>query len=132
MLEKLLNLLLGTILGRWMDRSERSREYKKRKELLNPVVVDDEGGVKRYFTWRGRGGVHIIKGEEQPRHLRQFSGPLCDALRQYPGMEPQFNRPDNIKGEIVYEVSPDFKAKWRLLGGMNNGPGNQVLVLVPR
>src|SRR3989338_1750973 len=131
-LENLLYLLLGTILGRWMDRGERSHEHKKRKKHLKPLVIHDGDGVKRYFAWRGRGDVHILEGEEQPRQLRQISQPLCDALRQHSGMGPQFNRPDNIRGEVVHEVSSDFKAKWRLLGGMNNGTGNQGLVLVPR
>jgi hypothetical protein len=38
----------------------------------------------------------------------------------------------DLRGEIVYELSSDFRAKWRLLGGSSDGTGNQVLVVVPK
>ncbi len=126
----LLDLLLGKVLGRWMDRADLSRETKKRAQSLNPLELDDDG-TTRYFTWRGRGAImHLIGDLEPPQQLLQFDVTLCDALRREPGMDPQFNLPDQLRGEVVYEVSPDFKAKWPLLGGSAGAPGHQVLVLV--
>jgi len=98
---------------------------------LSPFILDD-GGTRRFFTWRGRDPIHLINQEEMPRQLRGFSAPLCNALRRDSGLEPQFNLPDGLRGEVVYELSPDFRAKWRLLGGNSDGLGDQVLVVVPK
>jgi len=105
---------------------------RQRPPRLTPLVVVDGNGSRRFVTWRGRDPVHLIDHEEPPRQLGGFSAPVCDALRRDSGFEPQFNLPDQIRGEVVYELSPDFRAKWRLLGGMGDGSGSQVLVLVPR
>ena len=68
----------------------------------------------------------------QLRQLFGLAAPLSARLRRDSGFEPQFNLPDNIRGEVVYELSPDFRAKWRLRGGTHDGSGEQVLVLVPK
>jgi hypothetical protein len=98
---------------------------------FRPLIVD-HGGYARYFSWRPRDPLHLIRQEEPPRQLLDFAAPLCLGLRQESGLEPQFNLRDALRGEPVFELSPDFRAKWRLLGGMGDGPGDQVLVLVPR
>ena len=131
MWQKLLALLMDKVLGRLMACFGILWGDKKRRERLNPLVIE-EGGVERLFSWRGRGDVHIIDNEEPPRQLRGFGTTLCKALREESGMEPQFNVPHRIRGEIVFELSADFKAKWRLLGGESQSNSRQVLVLVPR
>lgn len=98
---------------------------------FKPLIVQDKG-YSRYFSWRGRDPLHLIKIEDTPRQLSGFERTLCNALRALPHLKPQFNAPNRITGEIVYEMSPDFAAKWRLLGGMGKRPSDQVLVLVPR
>lgn len=108
--------------------------FKKRqlRKRLNPLALKD-GEDLRYFSWRGRGGVHLIKDEGDSKQLYKFQGKLCDAidaLAEQSGMKTAFCMPENIIGEIVYEFSPDFKAKWRLLGG--DSLKKQVLVLMPR
>lgn len=100
---------------------------------FSPLIVEDKG-YPRYFSWRGRDPLHLIRIEDTPRQLLEFERTLCDALRGLPHskLKPQFNVPNRITGEIVYELSPDFRAKWRLLGGMGTHPSDQVLVLVSR
>lgn len=97
---------------------------------FSPLVVAHDG-LERLFTWRGRDPVHLIESEEPARQLFTFATPLCRALLNESGMVPQFNLPNRVLGELVYEVSPDLRAKWRLLGGSGIGAGEQVLVLVP-
>jgi hypothetical protein len=97
---------------------------------FSPLIVADRGR-NRYFSWRGRDPLHQITIEEPPRQLFQFFVPLCGALRGASGMEPQFDIPGRNRGELVYELSPDFRAKWRLLGGMGGAAGDQELILVP-
>jgi len=126
-----LTLFLGLLLGRWINRAEEKHKEKKRRLQFNPLAVE-ENGVLRYFTWRGRDPVHLIGIDYQDKQLLKFFVPLCEELRRDSGMEPQFNLPNDIKGEIVYELSSDFRAKWRLLGGYGGDPGNQVLVLISR
>jgi hypothetical protein len=121
---------------RWRDCDS---DLRKLEELLKPItgqrfaplVVDDDGRP-RYVSWRGRDPLHLIRDEELPRQLWAFATPLCNALRRDSGLEPQFHLPTNIRGEVVYELSQDFRAKWRLLGGRHDGAGEQVLVLVPK
>jgi hypothetical protein len=95
------------------------------------LVMDDQG-VQRFITWRGRTDVHLVEREEPPRQLLAFFKPLCDSIREQTSMEPAFNVAESIKGDIVYELSRDGKAKWRLLGGMNGAPADQVLVVNPK
>ena len=98
---------------------------------FSPLILEHEG-LLRYFSWRGRDPLHLIHQEEIPRQLFSVSAPLCTRLRMDSGLEPQFNLANDIRGEPVFELSSDFRAKWRLLGGSDTGSGNQVLVLVPR
>ena len=126
-----LTLLLGIVLDRLVIRAEEKYKEKKRLQQFNPLIVE-ENGVKRFFTWRGRDPVHLIAIDYQDKQLLKFFVPLCDALRNDTKMEPQFNLQNEIKGEIVYELSADFHAKWRLLGGHGGAPGNQILVIIQR
>ena len=97
---------------------------------FSPLTLEHDGHT-RYFSWRGRDPLHLIQHEEPPRQLFGLTAPLCTTLRRDSGFEPQFNLPNNIRGEVVYELSPDLRAKWRLVGGSADGTGDQVLVLVP-
>ena len=94
---------------------------------LNPLVLND-GDEQRSFTWRGRDQVHLID-EDDPRQLMGFYTTLCDALRRETELEPEFHDPNDIRGDIVYELSPDQRAKSRLLGGRGGNTGQAVLVL---
>ena len=126
-----ITLLLGIVLGRWVNRAEERYKEKMRVRQFNPLVIEDNG-TKRFFTWRGRDDLHLIKTDLHDRQLYQFFIPLCNALRENGTLEPQFNLPNQIKGEIVYELSADLRSKWRLLGGHGESSGDQILVLVPR
>ena len=123
-------LALGTVLLAPLVR--RAREKHKEKEhqkQFNPIIIDDKGR-KRYFSWHSRDPVHLIENEGQDQQLLDFLVPLRDALYEHTEMKPQFSFPNDLKGEIVYEFSPNFHSKWRLLGGRGVGPGDQVLVLI--
>jgi len=98
---------------------------------FKPLIVRD-GNTERFFSWRDRDPIHLVRGEEPPRQLLEFFVPLCDALRTDAGKEPEFNLPDDLRGEIVYELSPDMMAKWRLMGGSGGKPGKAILVLTSR
>lgn len=93
-----------------------------------PLVLRD-GNQVRYFSWRGRGPVHLVEREEEAQQLMGFFKPLCEALRQETNMEPEFHLERDIRGEIVYELSSDGRARWRLRGGMGGAAGQHVLVL---
>lgn len=121
--------LVTIILTSLVINARKNRKEKKRREQFNPLVMNDNG-VPRCFTWHSRDPVYLINEDQQDQQLMEFFVPLCDALRKDSGMEPQFNLPDNIKGEIVYELSPDYRSKWRLLGGYGGDTGDQVLVLI--
>jgi hypothetical protein len=123
--------LLGGVAAVWFFWEKVPARWRSQPHRFAPLSVDD-GGSPRYVTWRGRDPLHLIDHEEPARQLWGFAGPLCNALRRDSGFEPQFNLPENIRGEVVYELSPDFRAKWRLLGGSSDGRENQVLVLVPK
>jgi hypothetical protein len=96
----------------------------------DPLIID--AGGKRLFSWRGRDPLHLIEGEEPPMQRLGYYTILCDALRAASGREPEFAAPERLTGELVYELSPDFQAKWRLLGGNDRRPGTAVLVLTER
>ena len=104
---------------------------KEHQKHFNPIVVYDKGR-KRYFSWHSRDPIHLIENEGQDQQLLDFLVPLRDAIYEHSDMKPQFSFPQVLKGEVVYEISSDFRSKWRLLGGMGNGPGDQVLVLLSR
>lgn len=97
---------------------------------FNPLVVND-GFRDRLFTWHGRDPVHLAT-EDDARQLGQFFVALCDALRHGSGREPEFQPQDDIRDDVVYELTPDHRARHRLLGGMGGGPGKAVLVLTNR
>lgn len=97
---------------------------------FSPLTIEHEGRT-RYFTWHGQDPLHLVEKEDEPRQLGRVAAPLCEALHQIPGLHPRFNLASRIRGEIVYELSPDFRTKWKLLGGRSDGTGDQVLVLVP-
>jgi hypothetical protein len=64
--------------------------------------------------------------------LYDFFVRLCDEIRRQAGKEPQFDSPDRLTGELVYEISDDLSAQWRVLGGMNGAAGEAVLVVTQR
>lgn len=124
-----LTLLLGIVLDRLVISAEEKYKEKKRVRQFNPLVIE-ENGIKRYFTWQGLDPLHLIETDLHDRQLYNFFVPLCNALRENSKMEPQFNLQNKIRGDIVYELSSDFRSKWRLLGGNGGKPGDQVLVLI--
>lgn len=120
LLSRLLNFLGGWAL-RWREDHERRRK-------LNPLVLR-QGGAERHFSWVGRGAVHLVPQEEPARQLYDFFTPLCDEIRLASGKEPQFDLPNKLTGDVVFELSDDMRAKWRLLGGMGGDAGTAVLVV---
>lgn len=94
---------------------------------FGPLVVND-GATDRLLTWRDRDPVHLLP-EAEPRQLFGTYTVICDALRRASGREPQFDRLDDIRHDIVWELSPDHRAKNKLLGGSGGGPASGVLVL---
>lgn len=95
---------------------------------LNPLVVND-GQQDRHLTWASRDGAiaQLIEGEA--RQLYGTFVAVCNALRRESGREPQFNAPNDIRHEIVWELTPDHLSRHKLLGGMNGAHAIQVLVL---
>jgi hypothetical protein len=95
---------------------------------FNPFVVND-GQQDRHLTWASRDAAvaQLIEGE--PRQLYGTFIRVCDALRLETGREPQFNAPNDIRHEIVWELTPDHRSRHKLLGGMNGAHAMQVLVL---
>jgi len=85
---------------------------------LFPLPLTD-GSTVRAFSWRGRDPVHLLS-EEAPRQLGPFFVALCDALRNETQREPEFQSRDRIDGDMVYELTPDHRARWSLLGGKGN------------
>jgi ABC-type Fe3+-citrate transport system substrate-binding protein len=122
-------ILLLTVL---VNSARKKNKEEKLRKAFNPIEVKDEKGNLRYFTWHSRDPVHLIEVEHQDKQLLGFFKTLCEELRKNSEMEPQFNHSYEIMGEIVYELSSDYRAKWRLLGGQGGTPGRQILVLVPR
>ena len=119
-------LILITVLIKSARGKHKEKEHQKQ---FNPIVVSDKGRP-RYFSWNSRDPLRLIKIENQDQQLRDFLVPLRDAILENSEMKPQFSFPDDLKGEIVYELSSDYLAKWRLLGG--GGDENQVLVVISR
>ena len=98
------------------------------RPTFNPLVVND-GTADRYLTWSARDPEHLIAHEGQPRQLYGTYTEICDALRTATGREPQFDRPNDIRHEIVWELTADHESKHKLLGGMDTKAGTAVLVL---
>jgi hypothetical protein len=104
-----------------------------RRAVSQPLIVR-VGNDDRYFSWRGRDAdaVHLVPREEELRQLFEAYMRICDAIRRDSGREPQFDLPNDLRGEVVYELSADGEARWRLLGGMGGKAGKAVLVLTDR
>ena len=98
------------------------------RPTFNPLVVND-GTADRYLTWSARDPEHLIAHEGQARQLSGTYTAICDALRTATGREPQFDRPNDIRHEIVWELTADHESKHKLLGGMDTKAGTAVLVL---
>ena len=122
--------LVTVLLTVWVRSAREKHKKKNHQKQFNPIVLDDKGR-KRYFSWHSRDPIHLIENEGQDQQLRDFLVPLRDAIYEHSDMKPQFSFSPDLKGEIVYEISSDFQSKWRLLGGSGDGPGDQVLVLLP-
>ena len=116
--------VLDRITGRQTKRNNPEHMRKK----LNPLILKDHG-LERRFCWEGRGTINRVKNETEPRQLHEFKTTLLEALREQSGLNPIFCYSDTILGEVVFELSSDFKSKWRLLGGIGDKPGDRVLVL---
>jgi hypothetical protein len=95
---------------------------------FHPLVVND-GEADRHLTWTGRDGTVALLPEGEARQLYGSFVGLCDALRVDTHREPQFDAPDRIQHEIVWELTPDHRSKHKLLGGMGGEPATSVLVL---
>ncbi|MCF8051402.1 MAG: hypothetical protein K9L59_09215 [Desulfobacterales bacterium] len=126
----LLVALVAVLLTVWVSSAREKHKKQVPQKQFNTIVLDDNG-KKRYFSWHSRDPIHLIENEGQDQQLLDFLVPLRDAIYEHSDMKPQFSFPHDLKGEIVYEISPDFQSKWRLLGGRGDGPGDQVLVLLP-
>ena len=88
------------------------------RPTFNPLVVND-GTADRYLTWSARDPEHLIAHEGQPRQLYGTYTEICDALRTATGREPQFDRPNDIRHEIVWELTADHESKHKLLGELD-------------
>lgn len=72
---------------------------------FNPLILDD-GERERHLTWASRDDAlpRLVEGE--PRQLFNTFIAVCDALRGATGREPQFDAPNDIRHEIVWELTP--------------------------
>src|SRR4051812_23881521 len=86
---------------------------------FSPLTLE-YAGRRRFFSWNGRDPLHLISREDPTRQLGPVYGELRKALGSVPGYHPRFNVPSRIRGEIVYELSPDLRAKWALQGGRDD------------
>jgi hypothetical protein len=69
---------------------------------FRPLVVND-GETERHFTWASRDdGVALLPEGEAPQLLETFIG-VCNALRTETNREPQFDAPNDIRHEIIWE-----------------------------
>ena len=99
-------------------------------DRFRPLVLGDSR-TERYFSWQSRDPVHL-SAEERPKQLMAFYESLCHALRVESGREPEFDAPSDLRGEPVFELSPDCRARWPLLGGTGGGAGSAMLVLTDK
>ena len=104
-----------------------------RRAVPEPLVVR-VANETRYFSWRGRGtdALHLVEREEAPRQLFDDYGDVCDALRQDSGREPELCPPNDLRGEIVYELSSDGQARRHLFAKPAGQSGRAILVLTDR
>ncbi|MGH9347908.1 MAG: hypothetical protein ACRD26_11660 [Vicinamibacterales bacterium] len=95
---------------------------------LHPLIVND-GQANRHLTCASRDHGVALLPDGEPRQLFETFIPVCDALRADTRREPQFDAPNDIRHEIVWELTPDRRPKHKLLGGMGGRHGTSVLVL---
>lgn len=95
---------------------------------FHPFVVND-GQEDRHLTWASRDAAVAQLFEGEARQLYEAFIAVCDALRRETGREPQFDAPNNIRHEIVWELTADHQSKHKLLGGLNGQHAMQVLVI---
>jgi hypothetical protein len=100
-------------------------------ERFNPLVVRDNFQRERYFSWSRHCPVHLCS-EERPQQLMAFYEELCHVLRVETAREPEFSLVSDLRGEQVFELSPDYRARWMLLGGAGGKAGDAVLVLTEK
>jgi hypothetical protein len=93
-----------------------------------PLIVND-GQATRHLTWASRDHGVALLPDGEPRQLFETFIAVCDALRAETRREPQFDAPNDIRHEIVWELTPDHRSKHKLLGGMGGRQGTAVLVL---
>jgi len=75
--------------------------------------------------------VHLCV-EQQPKQLMGLYQRLCHVLRVETGREPEFSLPTDLRGDAVYELSPDCRARWPLLGGAGGQHSTAMLVLTEK
>lgn len=107
------------------------RESEPAAPEFHPVVVND-GERDRHLTWAARDDGLPQLPEGEPRQLYETFGAVCDAVRAASGREPQFDAPNRIDHEIVWELAADHRSKRKLLGGMNGRAATSVLVLTDK
>ena len=95
---------------------------------FDPLVVND-GETDRHLTWASRDAPVTLLPEGEARQLFGTFVGLCDALRAEAKREPQFDAPNDIRHEIVWELTPDHRSRHKLLGGTGGRHGTAVLVL---
>lgn len=95
---------------------------------FHPLIVDD-GEAERHVTWSGRDGAVALLPEGEARQLFGTFINICDVLRAETNREPQFDAANDIRHEIVWELTPDHLSKHKLLGGMGGKAATSVLVL---
>lgn len=122
----------------WQVRIDREGNTSARPIAVRPAVppapefrplVLHDGEAERHLTWASRddGLPHLPDGES--RQLFGTFVAVCDALRTETQREPQFDAPNGIRHEIVWELTPDHRSKHKLLGGTGGRHGTAVLVL---
>ncbi len=101
--------------------AEQSPEFR--------ALVVNDGEADRPLTWASRDpGIALLPDGESRQLFATFTT-LCDALRAETGREPQFDAPNDIRNEIVWELAPDHRSRHKLLGGAGGRQGTSVLVL---
>ena len=115
-----------------MEASTRDRFRREQSAAPAPefdsLVVND-GAAERHLTWASRDAGIALLPEGEARQLLETFGRVCDALRAETAREPQFDDPNRIQHEIVWELAPDHRSRRKLLGGTGGRAGNAVLVL---
>jgi hypothetical protein len=114
--------------GRSTGRPIPARAAEPRASEFHPLAVND-GEADRLLTWAARDPAVALLPEGEPRQLYGMFIGLCDALRVETDREPQFDPPNGIQHEIVWELTPDHRSKHKLLGGMGGKAATSVLVL---